>query len=273
MVKIEYSFDAIIYGSIMPRITSLFYTLFLSMVVLTSAQAQTVIKVAHSSFQAPFVTNFDSPQGLVVDLVDAMNALQNDYIFDLKMIPSKRLLSSYKEEAIDLVAFNDMQWGWSNNGAEGSLPLSYGQDMFFKATDNEMTKVARFRIAAIRGFHYSFADYDAQTLEELPHVTLSNTIDGVLKQVLFGRAKTGVASKAYLQWLNIVDPEQYNGISLIDKVDQRYVRRFVRLVNAKISVQDLNGILRELAQAGLLKTLYQRYGLDMPLWAQSELKR
>lgn len=257
----------------MPRITSLLYTLFLSVVVLTSAQAQTTIQVAHSSFQAPFVTSFEPPQGLVIDLVEAMNQAQDKYIFDLKLIPSKRLLSSYKKEDIDLVAFNDMQWGWSNSGAQGSFPLTYGQDIFFKAKDEEMTKLARFRIAAIRGFHYSFADYDEQKLEELPHVTLSNTIDGVLKQVLFGRAKTGVASQAYLQWLKTVDPEQYQGISLIDKVDQRYTRRFIRLANAKIPVQDLNDILRQLAQTGVLKKLYQHYGLDIPLWAQSELNR
>jgi len=241
---------------------------FLLIGVLQEVQAKTVVRVAHSSFQPPFLTAYDPPKGLAVDFVAMLNAQQSTYHFELIVIPSRRLLARFQELEIDLVIFNALQWGWSSYGAEGSLALSEGKDVFFRALDVTATQRAPKRIAAVRGFHYSFANFDSQALDHLPHVALSTTLEGVVEHVIHGRAKTGITSQAYLRWLELTNPDLYSQLIIMDKTDQRYIRRVIRLATAPITTHDLNMILHELVHTGKFAALYAKYGMVPPPWTR-----
>lgn len=43
---------------------------------------------------------------------------------------NRQLVKDQERLRIDLVAFNDLKWGWDKQGGKGSLSLSHGKDTF-----------------------------------------------------------------------------------------------------------------------------------------------
>ena len=93
-------------------------------------KAQTTVNVALTSIQPPFVFDVPDHGGLAKDVFFAMNRVQNDFYFDAKLYPPSRAVLFQKEEGIDLVAFNDVLWGWKKLGGLPSLSLTNGSDVF-----------------------------------------------------------------------------------------------------------------------------------------------
>ena len=243
--------------------------LFLSFQVLifsfsgVAARAQQQVSVGLTESQPPFVTDSAKSKGLVFDLIDAMNEFQNDYLFVAKIMPTIRLLARFDDHGQELIAFNDIHWGWADRGAQGSLTLTNGEDLFFRLKEKP-TPQETPEIVAVKGYHYAFADFDHKKLQELPNVSLTKDEPLVMKMVLSNRGDVGIASNAFLSWMRKINPEEMDRVTILPDPDHRYHRQFIVLPQSKVSVEALDRLFTEMETKGLLSALFANYGLASP---------
>lgn len=220
------------------------------------------VTIGLTSVQPPFVINTELRQGLAYTLTDFLNSKQERYRFNARMVPVKRLLSYDKDSGIHLIAFNDINWGWKERNGVGSLPLTHGSDRFF-STRTAIDDEHKGTIAAVRGFHYAFADFSESKLESLSHVRLAKDELGVIRLVEHGRTELGVVSNALLNWLKVSIPDRVEKLSIRQKPDHHYQRQMIVLPSSPISVEELNELLLKLKGEGM-DQLFQSYGLEPP---------
>lgn len=115
----------------------------------------------------------------------------------------------------------------------------HGRNLFFRLS-NPLERQYTYEIAAVRGFHYRFADYDSEVLETLSNVTLSHNEEGVMRMVLGARAKTGIADENFLDWFRAQQPQTYRLLKINPTEDNSYIRQLVILDRSPISAQEIN---------------------------------
>ncbi|MBO6826291.1 MAG: hypothetical protein JJ879_08820 [Sneathiella sp.] len=226
--------------------------------------AKTPVNVGLTSVMPPFVINDQQKHGLVYDLVDALNDLQSDYYFSTTLYPTKRLRAIYEDSRTHMVAFVDVRWGWEERGGKGSIPLTNGKDLFVKLRE-EREEEDGGTLAAVRGFHYAFADYSAEKLATNPNVTLVRDEESVLQLVLRERVSKGIVSAALLSWYSVHRPESHQRLLIDhDNPDHTYTRQFVVLPHSPVNLDVMNGYFKRLYGSGELQNLFAKYGLQLP---------
>ncbi|SCA55441.1 conserved exported hypothetical protein [Candidatus Terasakiella magnetica] len=227
------------------------------------AVAQQPINVGLTSVQPPFVLDHNSQKGLVYDLLGALNEDQRTYKFTAHLFPAKRLLATYDKKQIDLIAFNDVKWGWLERGGQGSLTLTDGKDLFVELKEENQHDHVN-SIGAVRGFHYAFAQFDIDKLAQMPNVTLVNSESSAINILAKGRVHKAISSEAYLNWVSVKDPTLYRRLNILPKADHTYNRQFIVMPNAKITKIEFDALLKKLKDKHILKSLFAKYGLDEP---------
>ncbi len=227
------------------------------------AYSEQTIFVALTSVQPPFIIDEKKEHGLTFDLLNAINELQDDYRFVGKFYPIKQLFANYEKHNVHLVALGDLKWGWSELNAVGSLSLTNGKDVFFSLKSNA-TDEKNKGIAAVRGFHYAFANFDPVELSQLPNISLVNDEPTVVKMVLRGRVGRGISSEAYLKWLSVSNPKLSAKLKIEPKEDHNYNRQFIVLPNSLISVEEINNIVFSPSAREALRRVFAKYGLPFP---------
>ncbi|CAM3478325.1 hypothetical protein [Thalassospira profundimaris] len=231
----------------------------------SAAIGQTVVKVGITSIQPPLVIDAVEKRGLVYDVVAALNELQSDYQFKAYHYPAKRLLVSYRDEDVHLVAYNDVKWGWLERDGVGSVDMIDGRDLFFTLRGYQPPTQRPEQIGAVRGFHYAFADFDSAKLSQMPNVSLVNNEDGVLRLVEHGRVDKGIVSETFLEWIAVSEPDVYQALEIDrEHPDDTYHRQFVAFPYSPISVTEFNRLVMQLTETGDLQEIYARYGLTVP---------
>lgn len=247
---------------------SRFRVIFILLSVLLSfnSGAKETVQVALTSIQPPFVFDNKELKGLVNDVFTELNRAQERYHFELALYPPSRLRQYFDSMQVHIIAFNDENWGWKPLGGQGSLPLTRGKDLFFQLA--EPHKEANDRlvdIAAVRGFHYRFANFDPSYLEHNEEIAVLENEAAVVKFVSYGRAKRGISSEAYLNWLSLSQPHVYDRLQILN-ADHRYQRKLVVMPASPVSVEEIDDYLRTLSKSGLLNKIFDRYGqLPPPL--------
>lgn len=237
--------------------------LIFAITALQTVSAKEAITVALTSIQPPFVVSASAKQGLAYEVIDTLNKAQNSYEFKAIIYPTKRLLREYESMSVDLVLFNDVDWGWANHGAKGSLPLTLGRDVFI-SLEKQKGSPEEGSVSAVRGFHYEFANYDPERLASMKRVSLVNHEPDIIKMILYQRTEWGVISETFLKWYATQDPENYRKIVIYPKEDHNYQRQIVVLNNSKISLQQINELLRSDEVSARLKEVFVSYGLSGP---------
>jgi ABC-type amino acid transport substrate-binding protein len=227
------------------------------------ASAKETVHVALTSIQPPFVFDDAINSGLIRDLITEMNRVQNEFEFELVLFPPSRAVKYFKTLDVDIIALNDIHWGWDKLGGIGSLSLTQGRDVFFSFKNNATKKRQESSIAAVRGFHYKFNDFDPAKLENNPLINLLKNEADVVTFMSYGRAEKGISSEAYLKWLALSKPELFNNITLL-KEDHTYNRRFIVMPRSVVSLDTINNILLKLKANDLLDRIFSRYGQAPP---------
>ncbi len=229
------------------------------------ASGQTVVNVALPTGQPPMVIEKSAKRGLVFDVVDALNSMQGEFRFQVDDYPAERLMVSYDEMDVHIIAYSDAKWGWGDRGARPSLNLTNGRDLFFTLGGYERDPSVTEEIAAVRGFHYAFANYDSDLLSQMPNVTLVSDEESVLRLVENKRVDKGIVSEAFLQWIALSKPEVYARLKIdFDRPDHSYNRQILVLPNSPVSVDQINDLIWKMIASGRLQSLYARYGLHVP---------
>lgn len=247
----------------MPYLRRLLTTLSLStLLVTTAANATQLVNVGLTSIQPPFVVNPETKQGLVYDFLEFLNKKQDKYHFSARLVPVKRLLSTDKYSTPDMIAFNNVEWGWVKRGGIGSLTLTDGRDLFFSLTDN-IHPENKGTLAAVTGFHYAFADYQSKNLPKLDYVRLVKNEQAVIRLVEHGRTEKGIISESLLNWISVSEPERYQKFKIDPKEDHSYNRQFITLPSSPIDVEEFNQLLLK-CKGPQMDELFALYGLQPP---------
>lgn len=240
---------------------SLFFTL------LSPANAQQIVRVGGYDFP-PFVDKRTGSTSLTFDLIAALNAFQKKYHFEFVDTSSKRRFINFDERRYDLIFFEAIDWGWQGRAVEASDVIMHGGTVYVTRADKH--KDQRYfddlkgkTIWGILGYHYGFANFnsDYEYLKKTFNAHMTTSQDGLIEAAVSGRADISVVVREYLQIYLTKHPEVQNKILVSKKFDA--VNQYTILVRKGVSpdVAELNRILMEMENAGILKKLWGKYNL------------
>ncbi|WP_250656141.1 substrate-binding periplasmic protein [Alkalimarinus coralli] len=236
------------------------------------AYSETVIKVGGYEFP-PFVNskNTERSQGATLDLIESLNKIQNDYLFEFYPTSSKRRYMDFEAGRYDMIMFENIDWGWKDYPVEASKVFMTGGEVYIAYNRPERDQhffddIAGKRMVGILGYHYGFADFNAdeEYLSEHFNILLSTDHLRNIRLILINRpelAEVAVVTRSFLgQYLNEF-PEHKKALLVSDKFDQKYRHRILVRENAEITADEVNRLITELEADGTIDNLRQRYRL------------
>jgi polar amino acid transport system substrate-binding protein len=231
------------------------------------ASAQQVVKVGGYDFP-PFVDKSEGGTSLTLDLINALNAFQKKYLFVFVDTSSKRRFINFDEKKYDLIFFEAMDWGWQGKDIEASKVIMQGGAVYITRMDKN--KDQRYfddfkgkTIWGILGYHYGFANFNADRdfLKKTYNAHMTTSQDGLIEAAITGRADISVVVKEYLQIYLLKHPEAQKKLLVSKKFDA--VNAYTILVRKGNSpdAAEINKILSDMENAGILKALWGKYNL------------
>ncbi|WP_420549139.1 ABC transporter substrate-binding protein [Curvivirga sp.] len=222
------------------------------------------VNVALTSKQPPLVIDTREPTGLVYDVLKAMNEHQDEFHFVPRLIPAKRIFSTYQNGDIGVIAYNDLSWGWSQRGGVGSVAMTAGEDLFFSLKKEYLGTQPVKEIGAVLGFNYAFAGFDSNKTAHMDNVYLVKDEESVFRLVVNKRVQQGIVSRSFLDWMSVSNPVWYTKININPTPDHSYTRRFIVLEKSPISVDQIDSIIDDLKRQGVIQNIYANYGINFP---------
>lgn len=241
----------------------------LSCCVAQSVWAAQVVKVGAYNFP-PYVLKAESerPQGLLPDLLAAMNQQQSDYHFELVPTSVTRRYRDFKNARFDIILFESAAWGWQDI-ALTNLDLQVEDAEIYVAKAEPGRTQAYFdqlkgkRLALYTGYHYGFANFNAdpEYLTREFNAMLNYSHESNLLMVQRGRADITVVTRSYLHSFERMFPELRGQLLTSNKTDQIYRHEALLRPEGPINSATLGAVLQQLRSDGLLGKLYVRYQL------------
>ncbi|QTA82290.1 Solute-binding protein family 3 domain-containing protein, MltF-like [Desulfonema limicola] len=228
-----------------------------------------IIKVGGYVFP-PFVEESqDEYRGITFDLIEEMNKFQNRFEFIFYLTSPKRRYQDFNGKAYDLMFFENIKWGWSNNkDIQASKVFLKGGEVYITklslSKDNSwFNSLEGKSIAGYLGYHYGFAGFNADEtfLREKFNVKLGTSHEMNIQLVLRDRIDMAVITKSYLDKYIMQHPEIKKQIIISDKYDQIYEHTILVRKNLNLEVEDINILLDEMEKQGVLKKLWEKNGI------------
>jgi len=218
----------------------------------------------------PFL-NLSEKSGAGIEILAVMNAVQQQFFFVHKEVPSKRRVQAIDEAWVDTIMWDNAAWGWQTLDMVSSTPLVNSKDVYIALKQenrgqNFFDDFSTEKIAMVNGFHYKFANFetDIKKLKQRFSLSVVRTEEAVLKMILAERAEVGIVSETALNWFLIRYPQHRSTILVSEKYDTAYSRNFLLPSNGIINIEDINNILKVADSKGLLAPIYNKYGLKKP---------
>ena len=238
-----------------------------------AANAATNINVAGYIFP-PFIVN--QSNGLPLDLISALNAVQNEFTFKFNLTTPLRRYRDLKTGHADMVFFEMPEWGWRDRSISYSVTRKIigggevyvararpdrGQDWFKNIKDR--------KIAAFAGYHYGFAGFntDARWLKRNFDISLSRSHEANIRLVLNGRADLAVVTKSWLASHFVRNPGLQQQLMVSNQPDQIYSLKALIRSGCGLSIEKLEVLFDKLKKSGELVRLFNKHGLgDQMAW-------
>lgn len=237
------------------------------------AHSETVIKVGGYEFP-PFLHTNDTADnyGATIELIETLNRIQSDYIFEYFPTSSKRRYMDFSAGRYDMIMFENVEWGWQDQPVEQSKVFMAGEERYIAYRregrgQDYFDDIASKRIVGILGFHYGFADFNADEtyLSEHFNVLLSTDHLRNIQLILANRpeiAEVAVVSRSFLGEYLRENPEHRKQLLISDKFDQTYQHRVLIRKDSKISVEKMNELIDALEADGVLDKIRKRFNLN-----------
>lgn len=233
---------------------------------------KTLVKVGAYVFQPYFIEGSEFQfEGATVDLVAALNLIQDDYEFVIVKITSSSRYVTFERKRFDMMLFESQSWGWKDYSANSSEILVESCEKFVtKRTDtadqNSFENLTTKKLVAVKGYHYGFINLETDTakLEKLFSILFVRDNFAALKMLLVGRAEVGVVAAPYLEYFKMIKPEYKDSFLVSDKIDQTY--KLSALINdgSELKVETLNQYLSHLRQNSALRAIINKWHLSCP---------
>ena len=230
-----------------------------------------VVHVGGADFP-PYVFKADkaSSDGLLIELLTALNQLQDDYRFVLLPTAVARRFRDFEQGRIDIAVFENPDWGWQGiAGARIDMGLEDAE--IFVARVEPGRKQSYFanlegkRLALFRGYHYSFADFNSEPkyLIERFNAHLTYSHDSNLLMVLRGRADIALITRSYLDAYLNQNPQYSGQLLASQRVDQVYRHYAILRPEAPISANQVSKLLQQLRENGKLEQIFGRFHIQV----------
>lgn len=223
--------------------------------------ASTIVRVGAYPFPPYLSFIKDVPQGKTVDLINALNQIQNKYKFQLTITSPNRRYIDFGDK-FDLMFYEDLSWNWKGKNLESSDITLSDEEVFisltkFYKTNDFVKDIKTKKILLIRGFHYAFANYNDsdEYLNKNFNVVFSTSPQNILEFLFNERAQIAIITKSFLlEFLNS-NPKMKDSILISPIPDQVYKLSMLRSPNSPITIEDLNQLLQKIKSSDKFKHL------------------
>lgn len=208
--------------------------------------------------------------GLLPQLLDALNELQNEYRFVSRPTAIARRFADFEEGRNDMALFENPAWGWQGIEYE-TVDMGLEDFEVFVARNDSgrdqdyFEELQNKRLALFNGYHYAFAGFNATPdfLRKNFNVTLTYSHDSNLLMVLRDRVDIAVVTRSYIDDF-LQRHRQYTGRLLIShKIDQSYHHKALIRPGAAISAAEFADLLEQLRVNGQLAEIFEPFHITV----------
>lgn len=244
----------------------------------SAAAAEQQVKVGAYHFP-PYVVKPESaaPEGLLPELLAALNGAQDDYRFTLVPTSVTRRYRDFIQGRYDLILFESPDWGWQGIALD-KLDLQVTDAEVYVARKQPGRDQTYFdslkgkRMALYNGYHYGFAGFNADQafLVRNFQASLTYSHDSNLLMLLHGRADISVVTRTYLRSFRAEYPGESEQLLVSLRADQVYHHHALLRPGAGPGVAELASLLQMLRDNGKLPELLRKYHLQTVAGAGAE---
>ncbi|MCI3944844.1 transporter substrate-binding domain-containing protein [Pseudomonas syringae] len=239
--------------------------LLIPLMVTPPVVAAQIVRVAAVHFP-PYMVRPEKGEdaGLLPKLINALNAEQNDYEF--VMIPTSvpRRFRDFAEGRFDIAIFENPDWGWKDIPHE-TVDLGLEDAEVYVARQAEgrqqdyFDNVSDKRLALFSGYHYGFANFNADQKYLSEHFDITSTYshDSNVMMVVRGRADIAPVTRSYLIDFMYRNPSEASQLMVSERVDQIYRQYALLRPGGTIDVPHFMQLLETLRSEGVLTTIFQ----------------
>jgi len=207
-------------------------------------------------------------EGIALDLIKAMNDLQDTYFFKFVPTSSKRRYRDFDHGDFDLIMFESIQWGWAGKPIEKSDVIYQGGEVYITGAlpgrgQDYFDDFKNKRILGYVGYHYGFADFnsDEAVLEKQFNIKFTQTHEGNIRSVASGRADIAVVAISFLKKYLHHHPEIAEKILISQKLDQQYNLTMLMRSNTRPTIDEINVLILKMKDNGTFKRIFESYGI------------
>ena len=209
--------------------------------------------------------------GAALDLIQALNGFQQEFVFEGIVIAAVRKISDFKKGEYDLSMFDSPSWGWKDVDVAVSKTFATGGEVYIafqeKGRDESFfTDFKNKKMIGVRGYHYAFADFnsDHKFLHKNFQIILGPDNAATIKMVLSKiRGDIGVITKSFLHMYLKQHPNLKDKILVSKKYDQKYNHKILLRKGLKLSIADMDLLLEKMKLAGVLQKIWKPYGIAL----------
>lgn len=237
----------------------------------STAFAQDTVRVGGYIFP-PFVERGEdgSLKGMTLDLIDLLNAYQDNYHFEFYLTTPSRRHKDFSDGKYNTLFFEDKRWGWQEYNVEETKSLIGNNQVYIANKINAKTQeyfdsLKNKTILAVRGYSYGFADYisDPIVLSRLFRIRLVTEPDTILPLIIKNRADVSILSESYLLRKFKEHPDILNNLIISKKNDSNEKLGLLNGGNSSISTSELNNLLDKCIEEKALELFWLQQYLDM----------
>jgi DNA-binding transcriptional LysR family regulator len=237
----------------------------------TAASAAEEVLIAAVHFPPYVIKPESNPHdGLLGELVDALNEAQDQYRFALRATSLNRRFDDFRQGRFDVAIFENPDWNWQGiSGPRVDLGLEDAEVLVARAEPGRdqryFDKLIGKRMALFNGYHYGFAGFnnDPQWLEQNFNAVLTYSHESNLKLVLRGRADIAPITRSWLGARVRAEPELQRQLLVSDWEDQRYRHYALISPQAPIGADDFRAVMQILRDNGELQRIFAPYGIEV----------
>ncbi|WGL60781.1 hypothetical protein QEJ31_04105 [Pigmentibacter sp. JX0631] len=165
-----------------------------------------------------------------------------------------------------------INWAWKDCIGKEILKIANYKEIYIAKNrkdinqtyfDNLKNKI----LVIIRGFHYGFAQFNSDEEYLLKNFKIEFTLsyDAILKMLDLERGDIGVVPYTYITYYSKFMPTMQNNYFLSNITDSNDVLSIISKEKNKIKNQELIKLFDQLKAKGILKKIFQKYGIEETL--------
>lgn len=232
--------------------------------------ARETINIGTYSFQPfAYIDSEHQLDGVIVDLIDALNELQSEYQFNAFVTSPSARYMNFKQHQFDAIAFQSMNWSWQDYPISASQTLVHDRDIYIARQSPDRTQeyfdeLKGKSIIIIRGYHYGFSNFnnDPQYLKQNFYVSLTHSNESSIKMLLAGRGDIAVVTESYLNRYLQENPDHRQELLISETSDQEFDLSILVRDGITLTPNKMNTWLEQLKQEGMLARIWNKWGLD-----------